>query len=117
TGMLLYPLSVLLLVFLFPARPDIVAAAWGIMAAGDGMATISGRGIGSPRIPWNRDKTLAGSIALWLCGGAAGAFLAWWCRPAVLPEPSIWFSIGAPFAAAAVAALAETIPIRLGQNV
>ena len=41
-GMLLYPLAVLLLLFAFPARLDIVAAAWGILAAGDGMATIVG---------------------------------------------------------------------------
>jgi uncharacterized protein (TIGR00297 family) len=117
TGMLLYPLSVLLLIFLFPARLDIVAAAWGILAAGDGAATIAGTRLGGARIPWNRDKTVAGSIALWLCGGAAGACLAWWCRPAVMTEPSMWFSIGAPFVAAAVAALAETIPIRLDDNV
>ena len=42
-GILLYPLSILLLLLLFPARPDIVAAAWGILAVGDGMAGSSGR--------------------------------------------------------------------------
>jgi uncharacterized protein (TIGR00297 family) len=116
TGMLLYPLAVLVLLFLFPARLDIVAAAWGILAAGDGMATIVGTHVGGPRVPWNRDKSVAGSLALFLCGGAAGAFLAWWCRPAVTPRPDLWFSIGVPFAAAAVAALAETIPVRLDDN-
>ena len=117
TGMLLYPLSVLVLIFLFPTRLDIVAAAWGILAAGDGMATIAGTYLGGPRIPWNRDKTVAGSVALWLCGSLAGAWLAWWCRPAVAPMPDPWFSLGAPVAAAAVAALAETLPIRLDDNV
>ena len=117
TGMLLYPLSVLVLIFLFPTRLDIVAAAWGILAAGDGMATIAGTYLGGPRIPWNRDKTVAGSVALWLCGSLAGAWLAWWCRPAVAPMPDPWFSLGAPVAAAAAAALAETLPIRLDDNV
>ena len=70
--MLLYPLAVLLLIVLFPSRLDIVAAAWGILAAGDGMASIAGTHLGGARIPWNRDKTVAGSVALWLCGGAAG---------------------------------------------
>ena len=32
------------------------------------------------------------------------------------PAPSLWFSLAVPFAAAAVAALAETIPIRLDDN-
>jgi uncharacterized protein (TIGR00297 family) len=119
-GMLVYPLSVLILIFLFPSRLDIVAAAWGILAAGDGMATIvgthlSGTGRGA-RVPWNRDKSVAGSLALFVCGGTAGAFLAWWCRPAVAPAPDLWFSLAAPFAAAAIAALAETIPVRLDDN-
>ena len=37
--------------------------------------------------PWNRDKSVAGSVALVLAGGAAGAFLCWWCRPAIIPPP------------------------------
>ena len=37
-GILLYPLSVLLLILVFHARLDIVAAAWGILACGDGAA-------------------------------------------------------------------------------
>jgi uncharacterized protein (TIGR00297 family) len=115
-GMLLYPLAVLLLILLFPMRLDIVAAGWGILAAGDGMATIAGTHLRGPRIPWNRDKSVAGSLALFLCGGAAGAFLAWWCRPAIPEPPSLWFSLGAPFFASAIAALAETIPVRLDDN-
>src|SRR6185295_12239352 len=35
-GILLYPLSVLLLILAFPSRLDIVAATWGILAFGDG---------------------------------------------------------------------------------
>src|SRR3954471_10631075 len=41
-GILLYPLAVLLLVLLFPSRLDIVAAAWAILALGDGSATLAG---------------------------------------------------------------------------
>jgi uncharacterized protein (TIGR00297 family) len=42
-GILLYPLSVLLLTLVFPSRLDIVAAAWAILACGDGAATLVGR--------------------------------------------------------------------------
>jgi uncharacterized protein (TIGR00297 family) len=115
-GMLVYPLAVLLLLLLFPARLDIVAAAWGILAVGDGIATIVGTHVQSRPVPWNRDKSVAGSLALFFFGGVAGAFLAWWCRPTMSPAPSLWFSLGAPFAAAAVAAMAETIAVRLDDN-
>ena len=115
-GIVFYPTSVLLLLLLIPSRPDIVAAAWGIMAAGDGMATLIGRRAGGPRIPWNREKSLAGTAAFVICGGAAGAFLAWWCRPIVIPPPFPWFSIAGPFVAAVAAAAVETVPIRLDDN-
>ncbi len=115
-GVVLYPVAVLLLVVIFPARPDIAAAAWGIMAFGDGMACLVGKRLGGPRIPWNRDKSLAGSTALFICGGTAGAVLAWWCRPPALP-PDLWFPLGASFVAALAAALVETMPVRLDDNV
>jgi uncharacterized protein (TIGR00297 family) len=115
-GIVFYPVSVLLLVLLFHGRPDIAAAAWGILAIGDGMATLVGKRFGRTRIPWNREKSVAGSLALFLCGGIAGAFLAWWCRPNVIPPPYLWFSLGAPFVAALVAAFVETIPVRLDDN-
>lgn len=116
TGIVFYPTSVLLLLLLLPGRPDIVAAAWGIMAAGDGAATLVGRRSRGPRIPWNREKTLGGTIAFVIAGAAAGSFLAWWCRPAVIPPPFEAFSIVAPILAAIAAAAVETVPIRLDDN-
>jgi uncharacterized protein (TIGR00297 family) len=115
-GIVFYPTSVLLLLLLIPSRPDIVAAAWGIMAAGDGAATLVGRRARGPRIPWNRDKTVAGTAAFVIVGGAAGSFLAWWCRPALIPPPYEWFSVAAPIAAALAAAAVETLPMRLDDN-
>src|SRR5205823_93947 len=80
-GILLYPLAVLLLILVFPTRLDIVAAAWGILALGDGAATLVGRAASrnadtgkaaqtaetaktpnGSALPWNRDKTFAGTI-------------------------------------------------------
>lgn len=115
-GIVFYPTSVLLLLLLLPSRPDIVAAAWGIMAGGDGAATLVGRRARGARIPWNRDKSVAGTAAFVIVGGAAGSFLAWWCRPAVIPPPYEWFSIAAPLAAALAAAAVETVPIKLDDN-
>src|SRR3954447_14145163 len=85
-GILLYPLAVLLLALAFPSRLDIVAAAWGILAFGDGAATLAGHAVKrrtmafpgeltptrtpaiSARLPWNPDKTVAGTTAFAICG-------------------------------------------------
>ena len=140
-GILLYPLSVLLLTLAFPSRLDIAAAAWGILAFGDGFATLIGRSrteetaegaktaeqdfsassetsaVFSGRLPWNPDKSIAGTLAFVLCGGAAAVALAWWVRPAVTPPPPMTFTIAAPLAATLLAALVETIPVRLDDNI
>ena len=141
-GILLYPFSVLLLTLAFPSRLDIAAAAWGILAFGDGFATLVGRSrteetaetakiaepniysapsavsaVPSGRLPWNPDKSIAGTLAFVICGSAAGVALAWWVRPAIAPVPPLTFTIVAPIAAALAAALVETIPVRLDDNV
>ena len=117
TGILLYPLAVLVLILLFPHRPDIAAATWGILAMGDGIATIVGRSIASPRLAWNHDKTIAGTLAFIIGGAAAGIALSLWTRPVVSPLPPLWFSIGAPVVAAIAAGMVETISIRLDDNI
>lgn len=116
-GIVLYPAAVLVLLLLFPDRLDIVAATWGIMAAGDGMATLVGRHLRSPRIPWNSARSVVGTTAFVLLGGAAGAFLCWWCTPRIIPPPYPWFPLWAPLAAAVAAAAAETLPVRLDDNI
>ena len=133
-GILLYPLSVLLLILTFPSRLDIVAAAWAILAVGDGMATLVGTLNAKPvrekgfvaslarlafpqgRLPWNPDKTLAGTTAFIVCAGAAGVALAWWVRPSVTPLPPLAFALLAPLVAAIVAGFVESIPVKLDDN-
>ena len=115
-GIILYPLAVLLLLLCFPRRPDIVAAAWAILAAGDGMATLAGRAMPIERLPWNSDKSYGGLLAFMLCGGTAAVALAMWTAPAVTPVPSWAFLVIAPIAAAVVAGFVETIPVGLDDN-
>ena len=117
SGITLYPLSILLLLVEFPDRRDIVAAAWGVLAFGDGMATLAGRHIRSPRIPWNREKSVAGTAAFILFGSASASFLCWWCRSTVIPPPYPWFSVWMPVVATIAAAAVETVPIKLNDNV
>lgn len=115
-GIIFYPLAVLGLVLCFPRRPDIVAAAWAILAAGDGMATLAGRAMPIARLPWNPDKSYGGLLAFILCGGAAAIALAMWTAPAVSPVPGFAFLVAAPLAAAIVAGLVETIPVGIDDN-
>ena len=70
-GILLYPLSVLLLTLAFPSRLDIVAAAWGILAFGDGAATLVGR-----RSRRNR-RERRDAQNNFLCGSASSAVHTW----------------------------------------
>ncbi|MCI0617251.1 hypothetical protein L0244_30115, partial [bacterium] len=67
-GILLYPLSVLLLILCMPQHLQIVAAAWGIMAWGDGMASLFGTRYGKTKIPWNSNRSYAGSAAFIIFG-------------------------------------------------
>jgi uncharacterized protein (TIGR00297 family) len=116
-GILLYPFAVLVLILVFRSRLDIVAAAWGIMACGDGLATLVGRRVASAPLPWNRQKTVAGTLAFVVAGGAAASALAWWTASAESPGPHWAFLLFAPIAAALAAAFAETLPVRLDDNV
>ena len=116
-GILLYPLAVLFLILIFPTRLDIAAAAWAILACGDGAATLVGRRVASVPLPWNRDKTIAGSCAFVMTGAAAGVALAWWTRPSVAPPASLLFVVVAPIVAALAAGLVESLPVRMDDNI
>ena len=115
-GIVFYPLAVLILIASFPTRPDIAAAAWGILAAGDGVATLAGRTTGGVTWPWHPDKTVAGTLGFVVAGTIAGCGLAWWCRPAAGPAVPILFACLVPPIAAVVAGLVETIPVKLDDN-
>lgn len=117
SGIVLYPAAVLGLLLTFPDRLDIAAAAWGILAIGDGMATIVGTRVPIAPLPWNPRKSMGGSLALAVFGGAAAAFLAWWCRDAVVPPAYAWFPVAGAAAAAVAAAAVESIPIELDDNI
>lgn len=115
-GIVFYPLAVLILILVFPKRPDIAAASWGILAVGDGAATLVGRRFGGARWPWHPTKTIVGSLTLAAAGGAAALVLTWWTIPALDTPPSWTYVIVAPFVAAAVAALVESMPVELDDN-
>ena len=116
-GILLYPFVVLLLILIFHRRLDLVAGVWGILAAGDGFATLVGRRVPGPRLPWNVEKSVAGTCAFVVCGTLAGGTLGWWTSLASTGGPS-WLSwMAMAFMASLGAGLVETIPVRLDDNI
>lgn len=113
-GIVLYPLTVLLLILVFYRRLEVAAAAWGILAFGDGMATVAGIAWGRRKLPWNPAKSWAGSAAYVLCGTAAAAVLLVWTAPGELYS---WpFAVVAGGAAALLAAALESMPQGLDDN-
>jgi uncharacterized protein (TIGR00297 family) len=123
-GVLYYPLSILVLILIFRRHLDFVAAAWGVMAFGDGFATLAGKLFGGPRLPWNLEKTWSGLIAFVVCGAIGAVALSTWfwlwhspLPPFATPQSHWDFRFWTPIAAAVVAGLVETIPIKLDDNI
>jgi uncharacterized protein (TIGR00297 family) len=117
-GILLYPLAVLGLILWFWHSLPLAAAAWGILAVGDGMASLVGQTLGGPRLPWNPAKGWAGSLAFVVFGAlAAAVLLAWTAR---LPlDPHAWHAgrtLGVAIGLALVCALVESAPTTLDDN-
>jgi len=79
-GKIAYGAMVLLLILIFHARQNmwIVAGAWAIMAFGDAAANLAGVAWGKRKLPWNRDKSWAGSAAFVICGVLGCALLIAW---------------------------------------
>jgi uncharacterized protein (TIGR00297 family) len=112
TGIVIYPVSVLILILLYRHSLYVAAAAWAIMALGDGIASIAGEAFRGPTLPWNQGKTWWGSFAF-LTAGTVGAygFTRW-----VAPSLPVGKTIGVCILAAMVGALVESLPIRLDDN-
>ena len=115
-GIVLYPFSVLLLILHYWNHLEVVAAIWGILAFGDGMASIVGRGLGGPGLPWNSSKTVSGSLAYVLFGGLGAAILLVHTL-GVQGEPveGAWL-LAVSLATALLAAAIESLPLGIDDN-
>jgi uncharacterized protein (TIGR00297 family) len=75
-GIVAYPAMVALLILVFSGKHiPIAAAVWAMMAFGDPAASIAGRLVGGPALPWNRGKTWVGLLSNWAVGGAAAVLV------------------------------------------
>ena len=113
TGTALYPALVLVLIAIYRNYLYVAAAAWAIMALGDGMATVVGEALRSPALPWNRQKTWPGFISFAVAGTVGADILTRWIAPEIPPDKT--FTVCA--AAALLGAVVESLPIALDDNI
>jgi uncharacterized protein (TIGR00297 family) len=116
-GILLYPLAVLALVLVFRHDLWIAAVVWGILACGDGTATLAGRALGGPALPWNARKTWTGLAAFVIAGAAAAAGLYVWTLRLPASALLLPWVLAASVLVALVCGLVESLPLELDDNV
>lgn len=113
-GIVLYPITVLLLILIFWNRLEVAAAVWGILAFGDGMAAVVGMTLGRVKLPWHPEKSWAGTLAFFVFGTLAAAVLLQWTSKGA-------YDVGFVLAVAAVsslfAAVLESLPQGLDDNI
>jgi uncharacterized protein (TIGR00297 family) len=133
-GMTLYTISVLALILLYRNHLHVAAAAWAIMALGDGMATVVGEGVGRPALacrqqeprswrsrtrgiaaplPWNRQKTWSGFVSFAVAGTAGAYLLTRWIAPGIPPNKTLIVCA----AASLLGAVVESLSIALDDNI
>jgi phytol kinase len=88
-----------------------------LMCGGDGLADIMGRGIRSPKLPWSRDKSVAGSLGMFAGGWVLTALiLGIFVAAGVLPGPFAGYLL--PISLIALVGTAvESLPIRDVDNI
>ncbi len=116
-GKLCYAIVVLALVLLFRQRIHIACGGWAVLALGDSISNIAGRAWGSAKIPWSVSRTWVGSgfyvLASWV---GSVSLVCWAVAVTGYGLPPFAVVVGACLAASIVAALVETLPLPLDDN-
>lgn len=116
-GPVYYAAAFAVLTVMFWRTSPVGMSALMVMVVGDGLGEIAGRSVRSPRIPWNAEKSVAGSIAVFV-GGWVGAALAVWVFTSAGYVPGTWTGYLVPLVGvAAVGTVVETLPLRELDNI
>lgn len=76
-GPLYYGIVFVLLTLVFWKETPIGMTALMLMCGGDGIADVVGRRVASPKLPWSREKSVAGTLSVFLGGLILAAFVLW----------------------------------------
>ncbi len=120
-GIVLYPAAVLVLILAFWNHLEVATGVWAILAFGDGMASIFGMAWGRRKLPWNPRKSWVGTMTYWVFGTLGASVLVWWTVTHPMGDGgrtiSLGFVITVALIAAGFAALVESLPLGLDDNV
>lgn len=114
TSVVSYAVVTVTLLLAFPAQPELGLTVTMILAFGDGSATLAGMLLRGRRLPWNSAKSWIGLSAFLTCSIPLGTLVYWGVsRPGVPFETALACVVPAVLAAA----LAESLPTRLNDNI
>jgi len=109
-----YPGTILITLILFRANAEFATVVLCVLAFGDGAAFVSGKLFGRKPLPWNPQKTWAGSIGFVLCA-APTATMAYWLE-AANPSAPLVLAVICGTAASIAGSLAESIETDITDN-
>ncbi|CAI7867230.1 unnamed protein product, partial [Closterium sp. NIES-53] len=112
SGPLCYAVTIMLMTVMFWRTSPVGMVALVIMCGGDGVADIVGRRCGSWKLPWNEQKSWAGSAAMLLCGFFLSLIYLWFfCFLGYFTCPIPSHPLLRVFLINLVATLVESLPI------
>jgi phytol kinase len=116
-GPLFYGIIFILLTLVFWKDSPIGMTALMLMCGGDGLADILGRGLNSPKLPWNKDKSWAGSLGMLLGGWVLAALILFiYVLMGVFTEPFSGYLLPITWIAL-LATLVESLPLKDVDNI
>lgn len=127
-GIRWYPVAVLFAQLVLPLA--LAQAAWAILAFGDAFSNLFGRRYGRVKLPWNRAKSWAGTagfvvtafpaaLGIWMLTqrfAPGQSFLEDWARLGLAGPYSLPVAIATTLVGSLVAALVESLPIPVDDN-
>jgi dolichol kinase len=98
----------------FPGHVELALTALVILAFGDGAAALGGLALRGPTLPWNENKTIAGTLSFIICAAPCATWIYWG-----ISNPRVPFEIAliSGVAAASVAAVAESVRSSVNDNI
>ena len=116
-GPLFYGIVFVVMTLVYWKDSPIGMVALMLMCGGDGLADILGRGLRSPKLPWNKDKSWAGSLGMFIGGWALAAFiLGMFVLAGIFPDPFAGYLI--PITLIALTGmLVESLPLKDVDNI
>ena len=116
-----YAASVLVMMLLFPGQLELAMTVLAVLAFGDGSATLMGKLIGGPRLPWNLEKSWSGLCSFVVLGGTMASIVYWgethFNAEALGPPVPFPTAVLIGFGTAAMAAVYESLPWRINDNI